>query len=308
MMKAVRIHGYGADLVMEDVPVPEARPDQVLVRVKAASFNPLDVKLHSGAMHGFFPLTFPYTLGTDFTGTVEQVGPGVTGWQAGEAVVARLDPTSGGAFAEFALLPATYLAAAPKTVSLDDAAGIPTAAGTAWQALFEVAGLNTGQTVLVHAGAGGVGSFAVQLAREAGARVIATASGTGIEIARRFGADRVIDYMVEDFADKLSDVDLVLDTVGEETQQRSFGVLRAGGSLVSTVSPPDEALAKAHNVTASFVFHQSDAGRLGNIVERLDAGSLRILVDRTVPLTAFGDAFRYQASARARGKIILSVA
>ncbi len=306
-MKAARIHGYGADLVMEDIPTPEPGPDQVLVRVKAASLNPLDVKLHSGAMHGFFPLAFPYTLGTDLTGTVERTGPGVTGWRAGDAVVTRLDPTSGGAIAEFALLPATYLAAAPKTVSLNDAAGIPTAAGTAWQALFEAAGLKGGQTVLVHAGAGGVGSFAVQLARAAGARVIATASGPGIGIARRLGADQVIDYTAEDFAGKLSDVDLVLDTIGGETQQRSFAVLRAGGSLVSTVSPPDEALAKAHNVTVSFVFHKSDAGRLSKIIERLDAGSLRVLVDRTVPLTDFADAFLYQASGRARGKIILSL-
>lgn len=307
-MKAARIHGYGAEPVMEDVPVPEAGPNQVLVRVKAASLNPLDIKLHSGAMHGFFPLVFPYTLGTDLAGTVERTGPGVTGWQAGDAVVARLDPTSGGALAKFALLPATYLSAAPKAVSLDDAAGIPTAAGTAWQALFEVVGLKSGQTVLVHAGAGGVGSFAVQLARAAGARVIATASGTGIDIARRLGADLVIDYTAKDFADKLSDADVVLDTVGGETQQRSFGVLRAGGSLVSTVSPPDEALAKAHNVTTSFVFHQSDGARLGKIIERLDAGSLSILVDRTVPLAEFSDAFRYQASGRARGKIILFVA
>ncbi len=308
MMKAARIHGYGVDPVMEDVPVPEAGPDQVLVRVKAASLNPLDVKLQSGAMHGFFPLVFPYTLGTDLTGTVERTGSDVTGWQAGDAIVARLDPTSGGAVAEFALLPANYLAVAPKAVSLDDAAGIPTAAGTAWQALFEVAALRSGQSVLIHAGAGGVGSFAVQLAREAGARVIATASGTGIDIARRLGADQVIDYTSEDFTVRLSDIDLVLDTVGGETQQRSFDVLRAGGALVSTVAPPDEALAKAHNVTSSFVFHQSDAGRLGKITERLDSGTLKILVDRTVPLADFREAFQYQASGRARGKIILSVA
>jgi len=306
-MKVARIHGYGADLVMEDIPTPEPGQDQVLVRVKAASLNPLDVKMHSGVMHGFFPLAFPYTLGTDFTGIVERTGAGVTGWQAGDAVVARLDPTSGGAVAEFALLPAGYLAAAPKTVSLDDAAGIPTAAGTAWQALFEVGGLKGGQTVLVHAGAGGVGSYAVQLAREMGARVIATASGSGIEIARRLGADQVIDYTAADFAGKLSDVDLVLDTIGGETQQRSFGVLRTGGVLISTVSPPAEALAKAHGVTASFVFHQSDAARLGRIVERLDAKTLSILVDRTIPLMEFADAFRYQASGRARGKVILSL-
>ncbi len=308
MMKAARIHGYAAEPVMEDVPVPEAGPNQVLVRVKAASLNPLDVKLHSGVMHGFFPLAFPYTLGTDLTGIVERTGAGVTGWRAGDAVVARLDPTSGCAVAEFALLPAGYLAAAPKTVSLDDAAGMPTAAGTAWQALFEVGGLKGGQTLLVHAGAGGVGSFAVQLAREMDARVIATASGSGIEIARRLGADQVIDYTAADFEGNLSDVDLVLDTIGGETQQRSFGVLRTGVVLISTVSPPDEALAKAHGVMASFVFHQSDAARLGRIVERLDAGSLSILVDRTVPLANFSDAFRYQASGRARGKIILSVA
>lgn len=306
-MKAARIHGYGADLVMEDLPTPETGPDQVLVRVKAANLNPLDVKLHSGVMHGFFPLAFPYTLGTDLTGIIERTGAGVTSWQTGDAVVARLDPTSGGALAEFTLLPTGYLAPAPKTDSLDDAAGIPTAAGTAWQALFEVGGLKNGQTVLVHAGAGGVGSFAVQLAREMGARVIATASGSGIEIARRLGADQVIDYTAADFAGKLSDVDLVLDTVGGETQQRSFGVLRTGGVLISTVSPPDEALAKAHGVTASFVFHQSDAARLGRIVERLDAKTLSILVDRTVPLTEFADAFRYQASGRARGKVILSL-
>jgi len=294
-MKAARIHGYGAEPVMEDVPVPEAGPDQVLVRVKAASLNPLDIKLHSGAMHGFFPLAFPYTLGTDLTGTVERTGPGVTGWQAGDAVVARLDPTSGGALAKFALLPATYLSAAPKTVSLDDAAGIPTAAGTAWQALFEVVGLKSGQTVLVHAGAGGVGSFAVQLARAAGARVIATASGTGIDIARRLGADQVMDYRAEDFAGALSDVDVVLDTVGGET-------------LVSTVSPPDVSLATAHGVAATFVFHSSDAARLEKIVERVNAGALTVLLDRTVPLRDFGDAFGYQASGRARGKVVLALA
>jgi NADPH:quinone reductase-like Zn-dependent oxidoreductase len=144
-MKAARIHGYGADLVMEDLPTPETGPDQVLVRVKAASLNPLDVKLHSGVMHGFFPLAFPYTLGTDLTGIIERTGAGVTSWQTGDAVVARLDPTSGGALAEFTLLPTGYLAPAPKTDSLDDAAGIPTAAGTAWQALFEVGDLRTGR-------------------------------------------------------------------------------------------------------------------------------------------------------------------
>ncbi len=306
-MRAVRIHEYGASPALEEVPMPDIGADEVLVRVKATSLNPLDVYLCSGAMHGFFPLGFPYTLGADLAGTVERAGASATRWRSGEAVVARLDPTRGGALAEFAVVPAAYLAAAPIKVALWEAAGVPTAAGTAWQALFEVADLKRGQTILIHAGAGGVGSFAIQLARAAGARVIATASGTGIDIARGLGADQVIDYRTEDFANKLSDVDVVLDTVRDDTQQRSFAVLRSGGTLVSITAPPDEALAKAHNVTASFVFHQSDASRLEKIVERLDAGTLKILVDRMVALEDFSDAFTHQGSGRARGKIILSI-
>jgi len=307
MMKAARLHEYGAAPMMEEAPIPDVGPDEVLLRVKAASLNPLDNKLQSGAMHGFFPLAFPSIIGTDLAGTVERTGSGVTRWHAGDKVVARLDPTKGGALAEFAVLPASYLAAAPTEVSLEETAGIPTAAGTAWQALFEVAGLKSGQTILIHAGAGGVGSFAIQLAHAAGARVIATASGPGLQIARRLGADQVIDYKAEDFGDKVSGVDVVLDTIGGETQLKSFGVLKAGGALVTTVSPPDEALAKSHSVTATFVFHQSDASRLEKIVDRLNAGKLEVLVDRTVPFAEFADAFAYQASGRARGKIILAL-
>jgi len=307
-MRSARIHGYGMAPVLDAAPVPEIGPDQVLVRVHAASLNPLDVKLQGGAMHGFFPLTFPYTVGTDLSGTVERAGPNAGRWREGDRVVARVDPTSGGAVAEFAAVPADYLAAAPKTASLEAAAALPTAAGTAWQALFEAADLRPGQTVLVHAGAGGVGSFAIQLARIVGARVIATASGTGIDIARRRGADQVMDYRAEDFAGALSDVDVVLDTVGGETQQRSFAVLRPGGTLVSTVSPPDVSLATAHGVAATFVFHSSDAARLEKIVERVNAGALTVLLDRTVPLRDFGDAFGYQASGRARGKVVLALA
>lgn len=170
--------------------------------------------------------------------------------------------------------------------------------------MFEVADLKKGQTILVHAGAGGVGSFAIQFARSAGARVIATASGDGIDIARRLGADQVIDRKAENFADEVSDLDVVLDTIGGETQQNSFGVLRAGGILVSTTSPPDEALPKAHGVKATFFPHMSDASRLAKVVESIDSGA-KILVDRTVPLASLGEAFAHQGSGHARGKIIL---
>ncbi len=306
-MKAVRIGSYNATPALEDVPATTPGSDDVLVRVAAASLNPLDVKLQKGFMHDFFPLPFPYTIGTDLAGTVEAVGSTVSGWSAGDRIVARTDPTAGGALAETAVVPASYLVRLPQAVSVEDAAGLPTAAGTAWQALIDMADLKRGQTVLVHAGAGGVGSFAIQFARHVGARVIATASGEGVDIARRLGADQVIDYRAEDFAAKVSDVDVVLDTIGGETQQRSFGTMRAGAVLLATAMPPDEALAKAHNVTATFVFHQSNAARLGRIVAELEAGRIRVLKDRTVPLVDQADAFDYQASGRAKGKIVLTV-
>lgn len=307
MMKAARIHGYGDAPIVEDVATPAIGPDEVLIRVAAAALNPLDTKMQTGAMHGFFPVEFPYTIGTDLAGTIEQVGINVSEWSPGDRVVARTDPPKGGALAEFAVVPASYLAKAPSSIAIEQAAGVPTAAGTAQQALFEAAHLKAGQTVLIHAGAGGVGSFAIQLARNAGARVIATASGDGLDIARRLGADRVIDYRGQAFEDALSDVDVVLDTVAGDTQARSFGVLRRGGYLASTVAPPDEALATAHGVSASFVFHQSDPARLGLILNMIDAGELEVLVDRTVPLDALLDAFEYQASGRARGKILLTM-
>ncbi|WP_105385410.1 NADP-dependent oxidoreductase [Neorhizobium alkalisoli] len=303
-MKAFRIHDYEVDPVIENVAMPQPGLGEVLVRVVAASLNPLDVKLQRGNMEAFFPLAFPYTLGTDLSGTVEVLGGEVTDWSVGDRIAARTTPTSGGALAEFALVPADQLVRVPDVITFEQAAGIPTAAGTAWQALFEVAHLREGQTVLVHAGAGGVGSFAIQFARQAGARVIATASGDGIAIAERLGADIVIDYRNEDFVQRVQDVDVVLDTVGGETQARSYEVLRTGGFLASTVAPPDEALAKAHGVGAAFVFHSSNADRLATAVEKV-AGGVEVLTDRLLAGEDALQAFEYQSTGRARGKIIL---
>ena len=293
-MKAIRITGYETEPNLDDVSQPVPASGQVLVRVRAASLNPLDVKLQRGYMEQFFPLTFPYTLGTDLAGVI------------GDQVVARTEPTAGGAFAEYALVPKELLAKAPSTLPLKEAAGIPTAAGTAWQALFESAELTEGQKVLIHAGAGGVGSFAIQFANCVGARGIATASGSGLDIVRLLGADMGIDYRCEDFVQKVSDIDVVLDTMGGETQQRSFEVLRSGGHLLSTVMPPDETLVAAHNVTAGFVFHASDGQRLARVSKAIDQYGLQVLVDRTVPFTEFIQAFQHQASGHARGKIIIT--
>ncbi len=306
-MKAIRINGYGAAPTLEEVATPAPGAGEVLVRVAAAGLNPLDVKLQRGSMERFFPLRFPYTLGTDLAGEIEQLGSDVQGWAIGDTIVARTDPTAGGALAECVVVPATHLAKAPTSVPLDEAAGIATAAGTAWQALFESVDLTHGQSVLIHAGAGGVGSFAIQFARNAGARVSATASGDGVAIARRLGADTVIDYRSSDFTQVVGDVDVVLDTIGGDTQRQSYQVLRVGGRLLATALPPDDALAKAHKVEAGFVFHRSDGERLRRVVEAIDGHGVEVLVDRKAPLRGIAEAFAHQASGRARGKIIVVI-
>jgi len=314
-MKAVRIHQYGSidDVVLDDVPLPELEPDEVLVKVEAASVNPLDVKLISGNLHAYFPLKMPYAVGTDLSGTVVDSGRLGVRWKEGDKVIGRLEPgpgngshySRGGAFAEFAVVPARHLTSAPSTIDLAESAGLPTAAGTAWQALFEGAYLRPGQTVLVHAGAGGVGSFAVQLARYIGARVIATASAASEEAVRSLGADQVLDYRSTDFSCALHDVDVVFDTVGGETQSKSYLVLKPGGRLVTITSPPDQEQAKAHGVTTLRIGHESDAARLGLITGLCDAGALRVLIERSFPLDDARAALAHSASGRARGKILL---
>lgn len=303
-MKAVRIHAYEADPVVEEIPEPEIAPDEVLVRVAAAALNPLDVKLQRGYLHEMFPVEFPHVLGTDLAGTIDQLGAEVTDWSVGDPVVARLDPSRGGAVAELAAVPAAQLVSAPSAVPIEQAAGIPTTGGTAYQALIEMAELKAGQTVLVHAAAGGVGSFAVQLAHKAGARVIATASGTGLDIAWRLGADEVIDYTTEDFAATVTDVDLVLDPVGGETQQRSYSVLRDGGLLLA-LEPPDLTGINGRDIKADFVIHMSNAERLRTVVEQVEDGT-EVLIDRTVALDDFADGFAHQAAGHARGKILIT--
>jgi NADPH:quinone reductase-like Zn-dependent oxidoreductase len=307
VMQASRIHDFNTAPVLDEVRIPDIGPGEVLVRVKAVSLNPLDVLLLSGKRREVFPLPFPYTLGTDLAGTVEHAGPLAARWRPGDRVAARLDPVKGGALADFAVVPAADAVAVPAGMTLEEAAGVPTAAGAAWQALFEMAKVKRGQTVLIHAGAGGVGSFALQLARIAGAKVIATASGSGLELARQLGAEQVIDYRTEDFAKKLSGVDVVIDPIGGETQLRSYSVLRPGGVLIATAAPPDEAIARAHEVKAARVFHKSDGSRLGLLFGLCEAGLLKVLVDRELLRVALEDALRYQGSGRAHGKIILAV-
>lgn len=312
-MKAVQIHQYGSidNAVLEEIPVPTIGLDEVLVQVEVASINPLDVKLISGDMKDYFPLTMPYTVGTDLSGTVVEAGLLAARWKQGDRVIARLEPGSslnkhrGGAFAEFVVVPAQLLTIAPTKLDLATSAGLPTAAGTAWQALFETAHLKPGQTVLVHAGAGGVGSFAVQLAKYIGAHVISTASTANADLIHSLRADQVIDYRTEDFSVALRDVDVVLDTIGGETQSKSYQVLKPGGFLVSIVMPPDQEQAEAHSVIATFIGHRSHSARLDLIAGLCDAGQLRVIVDRTFHLSKVQQGLAHSASGRAHGKILL---
>ena len=239
-MKAVRIHNYGGPEVLkfEDAPAPQPGPGEVLVRIHAAAVNPVDWKVRAGRLKERIQYPLPLIPGWDFSGVVEATGPGVTRLKKGDEVYARPDIARNGAYAEYIVAKESEVAFKPKSVDHVQAAAIPLAALTAWQALFDTAGLKAGQKVLIHGAAGGVGSFAVQLAKRKGAHVIGTASGRNQSFLRELGVDEAIDYEKTGFEDVVHDVDVVLDTIGGDTQNRSWKVLKKGGILVSIISPP----------------------------------------------------------------------
>jgi NADPH:quinone reductase-like Zn-dependent oxidoreductase len=304
-MKAIRIHGFANSPLIEDIPMPDIGPEEVLVRVEATALNPLDGLVASGVARQFFKIDLPITLGTDFAGTIERIGEAVTRWNVGDRVIACVDAGTSGGLADFAVAPASACVPLPSTLSAVQGSAIPTAGITAWHSLFSNAGLKAGETVLIHAGAGGVGSFAVQFACVAGAQVIATASGDGLAIASALGAQKVIDYKNEDFTRLTSDVDVVLDLVGGETQSRSYRALRTGGRLVSTVMPPDESEAREHRVTASMFYAKPFIERLGELVTIVAEQNLKVVIDRTVAFERFDEAWKHQLSGRARGKVVV---
>lgn len=310
-MQAVRIHDYGdADVLQyETAPMPVVGDDDVLIRVHAASVNPLDALLRSGLSRAWFHHTLPLILGWDVSGTVEAVGANVSGVQVGDSVYARPDTNRDGAYAEYVAVSAAAVAPKPKSLDHVQAAAVPQAALVAWQTLFDVGGLSAGQTVLVHAAAGGVGTFAVQLAKLHGARVIATASANNQEFLRALGADEVIDYTTTRFEDVARDVDIVLDAVGpaDGTQERSWGVLKPGGILISIVTPPDAAQAEAHGVRQQFFGLQATGEDLAKITPLLEDGRLRPIVSTALPLREARRAHELISGRHTRGKIVLQV-
>ena len=308
-MQAIRYNQYGGpeQLALEQIPRPEVQPGTVLVRVKGSSVNPMDWKLRSGAARQWMQIQFPHTPGLELAGVVEEIGPGDTGFQKGQAVYG----IGGSTNAEYALVPASSLAPMPNSLSFDQAAAVPIGALTAWRALFDVADLQPGQRILVQGAAGGVGSFAVQLARWKGAHVIGTASAKNLDFVRSLGAEEAIDYQATPFETVVHDMDVVLDTVGGDVQDRSLTVLRPGGLYVTIAGMPPQEEAQKRGVRAAGV-GPADPARAGELLreigELIESGQIKVQVTNIFPLAEAGQAHALSQQGHGRGRIVLHVA
>jgi NADPH:quinone reductase-like Zn-dependent oxidoreductase len=308
-MLAWRVHEFGPPdaMILEKVPTPVPGPGEVLIEVHAAGVGPWDGWIRAGK--SALPQPLPLTLGSDLSGTVAALGSGVSDIALGEQVFGVTNSQFLGAYAEYAVASAGMLAKKPSSLSYAEAASVPVVAVTAWQALFDHARLQAGQTVVIHGAAGNVGTYAVQFARRARLRSIATAGTKDIEYVQSLGADKVLDYHAQRFEDAVKDADAVLDLVGGETQVRSFQVLRPGGKLISAVSQPDQARAKHHGVTAAFFLVEVTTERLRGIADLIDRGELKTHVGMVLPFAGARDAhMMLEGQLRPpKGKIILNV-
>ena len=308
-MKAARVLQFGPPNVIEndDLPQPEPAAGQLLVRVKAAGVGPWDALIREGKSG--VQETLPLILGSELSGIVDTIGPGVSGFRQGDEVYGATNEQFTGGYAEYALPLAKMMAPKPKTLNFIQAASAPVVSVTAWQMLFDYAHATAGQTVLIHGGAGNVGAYAVQLAHQAGLHVVATASSADLEYVKHLGAERVVDYKIERFEESVTEVDVVLDTLGGDMQQRSFRVLKPGGILVSVVSPVPETTRKRYGIRAAFFFVDVTTARLNTITELFDSGKLVTDVGTVLPLEEARVAHEMLGGApHKRGKIVLSVA
>ncbi|TVZ41596.1 NADPH:quinone reductase-like Zn-dependent oxidoreductase [Alteromonadaceae bacterium 2753L.S.0a.02] len=308
VMKAVRMHEYGGveQLQVETVPLPNIESSEVLVNIKAAGVNPVDWKIRNGLLKEAIPHRLPLIPGWDFSGEIVALGSDISDWKIGDAVYSRSNIARDGSYAEYIAVDASEIAAKPQSLDWREAAAVPLVTLTAWQSLFDSVALQAGQKVLIHAGAGGVGIAAIQLAKIKGAEVYTTTSTKNIEFVKDLGADNVIDYTQDDFA-TLRDLDVVFDTLGGEVLAQSWQTLKPGGTLVSIVDTPDDATAKQWNVNAAFCFVQPNADQLRHIAELFDTGKMRTFIDSVYTLENAAEAQQRSESHRARGKIILDI-
>jgi NADPH:quinone reductase-like Zn-dependent oxidoreductase len=333
-MKAFIIERYGKKEAgrLAEMPAPEVQADDVLVKIHAASINPLDSKIKSGEFKLILPYRLPLILGNDMAGTVVRVGAGVSSFKPGDEVYARADDDHIGTFAEFITVRASSLALKPANLSMVEAASVPLVALTAWQVLVETAKLKKGQKVLIHAGSGGVGIFAIQLAKHLGAFVATTTSTANVAWVKALGADIVIDYKQQDFATVLRDYDVVLNSLGDDVLKKSLQILKPGGHLISISGPPTPAFAtarglawplkqvlrllslgirhKAKKVGAqyTFVFMRADGAQLHEITALIESGVIRTVVDKVFPFQDTHNALAYVDRGRAKGKVVVQVA
>jgi NADPH:quinone reductase-like Zn-dependent oxidoreductase len=310
MMKAVVIHGYGGPevLKLEDVPRPEPKDDEILIRVVAASVNPVDVAIRKGYLAELVGNTFPLIPGMDAAGLVEKTGGKITKFKKGDPVFAFFTLAGEGGYAEFVVAKEVEVAAKPKTVSYAQAAAIGAAGSTAWEALVDTAKLSAGQTVLIHGGAGGVGHFAIQIAKARGAKVFATGSSANQDFLKQMGADVAIDYTKTKFEDVAKDVDAVLDSVGRDTLERSYGVVKKGGIIVSIVDEPKQAALDAHGIRGVTLRCTPQAGVLEELARLIDTRHMTPVVSQTFALADVVKAQEQIATRHTRGKIVLQVA
>lgn len=310
MMKAVRIHSFGGPEVLayEDVPRPQPAEGEVLVHVAASGVNPVDWKIREGFGRHFLKFSLPLILGWDFSGVVEELGPHVRRLKIGDEVYSRPDISRNGSYAEYIVVRESEVARKPASIDHLHAAAVPLAALTAWQGLFDDAKLASGQTVLIHGAAGGVGHFAAQLAAWKGARVIGTASTRNQDFLRTLGCAEAIDYNHGRFEDLVHHADLVLDTVGGETVDRSWRVLKPGGILVSVVpGNPSAETAAAHGVRCAHTVVRPSAAQLDELTKLIDSGVLKIHLDAILPLHRAAEAQELNKKGHTRGKIVLQI-
>jgi NADPH:quinone reductase-like Zn-dependent oxidoreductase len=308
-MKAIVIHEYGGPEVLkyEDVPRPEPKDDQILVRVVAAGMNPVDGMIRSGMFETKPYRTSLMILGGDIAGVVEQVGSKITKFKTGDAVFAYLSLENNGGYAQYALTNESEAAPKPKSLTYTEAAAVPIVALTAWQALIDAAKLSAGQTVLIHGGSGGVGTFAIQIAKARGAKVIATASSANQDLLKQLGADVPIDYTKTKFEDVAKNVDVVLDSVGKDTLARSYGAVKKGGFIVTLVARIDQAELDKHGIQGASLSVEPNSNELAEIGKLIDEKKLSVIVSQTFPLSEARKAQEQVATGHTRGKIVLKV-
>ncbi len=306
-MRAATVTEYGSPITVVEVDRPGLAPDSVMIEVHASSVNPIDSLIARGVMKEQLPYRLPWVVGYDVSGVVVECGADVTDFHVADEVFGRADSFQAGTMAEFAMIKQADLAIKPANLSHQPAAGVPLAGLTAWQALVEHGRVQPGEKVLIHAGSGGVGSLAIQIAKHLGAVVATTTSGSNLGMVEDLGADVAIDYQTQRFDEELSDYDLVIDTLGGESLERSFATVKRGGRIVSIKGEAPKGLADERGVQFTAFYMSPSGSMLTTLAGLIESGAVRPIVDSVFPLSEVQQAFEHSDAGRARGKIIIQV-